>query len=489
MSERVHKKIKYDDPVRLSIEIAVEQIEALLEGDYALSKRAMGLLLLQRDEQIESLVRQRDAGGFDRIADIVGETESHYSDPLDYIITRRRQQAVSEIVRAVSQPVEKSGISLGERLSRITMNPVTGIPILLLVLYLGLYKFVGEFGAGTVVDFLEGAVFEEHINPLVTRFFERVVPWAIVRSLFVGEYGLITLGIRYAVAIILPIVTVFFIAFSVIEDSGYLPRLAMLIDRVFKKIGLSGRAVIPMVLGFGCDTMATMVTRTLPTRRERFIATMLLALAVPCSAQLGVIMALLEGRKLALLIWAGVISIVFLFVGYLTSRLLPGERPTFYMEVPPLRFPKISNVLVKTYSRVRWYLKEILPVFIVASALIWFGQITRLFDLAIVVLRVPVELIGLPPEAARIFLFGFFRRDYGAAGLYDLNKTGILSGVQLVVACVALTLFLPCIAQLLMNIKERGIKTGLAISVFVLVFSFSVAFVVNLLLGSSGVVL
>ena len=104
-------------------------------------------------------------------------------------------------------------------------------------------------------------------------------------------------------------------------------------------------------------------------------------------------------------------------------------------------------------------------------------------------LRKPVKLIGLPPEAAKIFLFGFFRRDYGAAGLYDLSKRGVLSGVQIVVACVALTLFLPCIAQFLMNVKERGWKTGLGISLFILVVSFGVAFILNLILSGLGVVL
>jgi ferrous iron transport protein B len=401
----------------------------------------------------------------------------------------RRQQEVSEIVKHVMEPIERKNISFRESLSQITTNPISGIPILLLVLYWGLYKFVGEFGAGTLVDFLENVVFEEHINPFITKVTTAIIPWQVVQDLFVGEYGIMTLGVRYSVAIILPIVTVFFIVFSIIEDTGYLPRLALLIDRIFKKIGLSGRAVIPMVLGFGCDTMATMVTRTLPTKRERIISTMLLALAVPCSAQLGVIIALLEGRRLAMFIWAGVISLVFLFIGYLTAKILPGEKPTFYMEVPPLRLPKLSNIFVKTYTRVRWYLKEILPLFILASVFIWIGQITKLFDLLINILKVPVRLIGLPPEAAPIFLLGFFRRDYGAAGLYDLNKTGILSGVQLVVACVALTLFLPCIAQLLMNIKERGIKTGIGISVFILLFSFTIAFIVNYLLQRIGVVL
>lgn len=489
MSEKVGKKIKYEDPVDFSIEIALEQIESLLKENYVLSKRAIGLLLLQEDKDIEDIVREKDADNFGKIKDIVQETKKHYSHPLDYIVTMRRQREVRGIVERVTEPIEKRKISFREGLSRITMNPVTGIPILLLVLYWGLYKFVGEFGAGTLVDFLESVVFEEYINPFVTKVFTAVIPWQVIRDLFVGEYGLITLGARYAVAIILPIVTIFFIVFSIIEDTGYLPRLAMLIDRIFKKIGLSGRAVIPMVLGFGCDTMATMVTRTLPTKRERIISTMLLALAVPCSAQLGVIIALLEGRKLAMFIWAGVISLVFLFIGYLAAKILPGERPTFYMEVPPLRLPKLSNVIVKTYTRVQWYLKEVLPLFILASLFIWIGQITKLFDFFVNLLKVPVRLIGLPPEAAQIFLFGFFRRDYGAAGLYDLNKTGILSGIQLVVACVALTLFLPCIAQLLMNIKERGIKTGIGISMFILLFSFTVAFIVNYLLNTIGVVL
>lgn len=489
MSIKTEKKVKRDDPLEYSVEVALEQIEALLQQDYSLSKRAVSLLLLQGDNEIEAQVRSEETANFDRIKEIVQTTEKHYAQPLDYIIAMNRQHQASEIVQRVIEPTDREKISYRERLSRITMNPITGIPILLLVLYWGLYKLVGEFGAGTLVDFLESVVFEEHINPFVTKLFAAFVPWRVVQDLFVGEYGIITLGMRYAIAIILPIVAIFFVVFSIIEDTGYLPRLAMLIDRIFKRIGLSGRAVIPMVLGFGCDTMATMVTRTLPTKRERIISTMLLALAVPCSAQLGVIIALLEGRKLALLIWAGVISLVFLFIGYLTAKVLPGERPTFYMEVPPLRLPKISNVFVKTYTRVQWYLKEVMPLFILASLFIWIGQITKLFDFFVRLLEGPAKLIGLPAEAAPIFLFGFFRRDYGAAGLYDLNQTGILSGVQLVVSCVALTLFLPCIAQLLMNIKERGLKTGVGISVFILSFSFAIAFVVNYLLNVAGIVL
>ena len=478
----------YKGPIEHSIEIAIEKIENLLEEEYPISKRSLTLLLLQEDKEILGLIKEKEAGRLGQMEEIIKETKAHYVNPISYELAMERQAETAEILRKVVK-AKKEAISFSERLSRITMNPITGIPILLFVLYWGLYKFVGEFGSGTVVDFLEGTLFEERFNPFIIDLASRVIPWGILQDLFVGEYGVITLGFRYAVALILPIVTFFFIIFSIIEDTGYLPRLAMLIDRAFKKIGLSGRAVIPMVLGFGCATMATMVTRTLPTKRERVIATMLLALAIPCSAQLGVILGLLGGRPKATLIWVCIVGFIFLFVGYLTSKILPGERPSFYMEVPPLRLPKLSNIVSKTYVRVKWYFKEILPLFLLASVFIWLGKLTGLFDIIINILKRPVQLIGLPAEASKVFLFGFFRRDYGVAGLYDLDKQGMLTGVQLVVSCVALTLFLPCIAQFLMNVKERGWKTGLGISVFVLFFSFSVAYIVNFILIKLGVVL
>jgi ferrous iron transport protein B len=476
----------YQGSVEYSIEMALEKIENLLKQSYNISKRAIGLLLLKEDEEIRQVVMEKEPGIIPAIENILEETKSHCTHPIEYEVALRQKEEVSRIIERVMY-IREVKISIAERLSRLTINPITGLPVLFLILYWGLYKFVGDFGAGTVVDFIEGTVFEEHINPFLIQALTGIIPWEPVRDLFIGEYGVLTQGLRYAVALILPIVTFFFLVFSIIEDSGYLPRLAMLIDRTFKKIGLNGRAVIPMVLGFGCSTMATMVTRTLQTKRERVISTMLLALAIPCSAQLGVILALLEGKPAAMLVWVGVVGAIFLFIGFLTARLMPGEKPSFYMEVPPLRFPKISNVLTKTYVRVKWYFKEIMPLFILASVFIWFGQLTRLFDVVINLLKKPVELIGLPVEAAKVFLFGFFRRDYGAAGLYDISKQGALNDVQLVVACVALTLFLPCVAQFLMNVKERGWKTGIGISVFILMISFGAAYAVNYILTNFGV--
>jgi ferrous iron transport protein B len=384
---------------------------------------------------------------------------------------------------------QNRSLDFSDKVDSILIHPVLGIPVLFLVLYFGLYLFVGVFAAGTVVDFLENTVFGGYINPFITAKFISLVPYPVLQDLFVGEYGIFTQAVTYAIALILPIVGAFFLVFSIIEDTGYLPRLSLLLDGMFKKIGLSGRAVIPMVLGFGCSTMATVVTRTLETKRERLIANILLALAIPCSAQLGIILSILSGNPDSLLIWSIVIILEFVMIGFLASKVLPGEAPTFILEMPPLRKPKLSNILAKTYSRMQWYFLEVLPLFVLASVLIWIGRLTGLFDLVLKVIEYPTVWIGLPPNAAEVFLFGFFRRDFGAAGLYKLHDSGLLTGVQLVVAAITLTLFMPCIAQFMITIKERGLKTALAISAFIFPFAFLTGFIVNNLLKLMGVTL
>ena len=187
------------------------------------------------------------------------------------------------------------GVTRGARVSRwlgrIAIHPVWGWPVLAAVL-LVMYEFVGIFGAGTLVGLMEEGLFHGYLNPWAQAALSHL-PWAFGRDLLVGEYGVVTMGLSYGLAIVLPIVLTFFTAFALLEDSGYLPRLAVMSDRVFRLMGLNGKAVLPMVLGLGCDTMATLTTRILPTKKERLLATLLLALGVPCSAQLGVILAML----------------------------------------------------------------------------------------------------------------------------------------------------------------------------------------------------
>ena len=157
------------------------------------------------------------------------------------------------------------------------------------------------------------------------------------------------------------------------------------------------------------------------------------------------------------------------------------------MEIPPLRIPKLSNVVMKTYTRMQWYFLEIFPVFILASIIIWFGKIVGVFDIAISLLEYPITAIGLPKEVSTAFLFGFFRRDYGAAGLYDLQAKGILSGTSLVVSAVTLTLFIPCIAQLVVSIKERGLKVSLAMVAVIFPLAFLVGFLLNSVFSILGI--
>lgn len=467
------------------IEEAIEAVRSMVpsgcgtaESGCGFSPRTRAVLLLKGDEAALSRLRECDEEAARELSAFRSEFEGKTGGKPAFAMAVEERRAAAELSGNVLEK-RSAGRRFRERLGRLSMHPATGIPLLLAVLYFGFYRFVGVFGAGTVVDYLEATLFGEILNPLFVSISEQAVPWPVIRELFTGEYGILTMGLKYAVAIILPVVAFFFIVFSVIEDSGYLPRLAMLLDRIFKKIGLSGRAVIPMVLGLGCSTMATMVTRTLASKRERVIATLLLALAVPCSAQLGVMLAILSGTGAALWVWLTAVALLFLVVGRAASVLMPGRAPTFYMEIPPLRLPRIGNVLSKTYTRVLWYLREIVPIFLIASFLLWLGEITGVFGAVIELLSHPLKLMGLPPEAGTVFLFGFFRRDYGAAGLYELASQGVLTGAQVTVAAVALTLFLPCIAQFLMNIKERGLKTGLAISGIVLGLSFTAGIVLH----------
>ena len=465
--------------------VALGTLRERLAGIYPVDPTAFAALLLQGDVEITERVRElegENAPEVLRTALTVGEA---LGAPAIYRVAVERQRAADALLAGVIRRGDTLARRRVDTVSRLLTNPWTGVPVLLLVLYLGLYKFVGQLGAGTMVNWLEGTLFEGWINPWLNGLFAHL-PWAWLRDLFTGEYGVLTLGVRYAVAIVLPVVGSFFLFFSFLEDSGYFPRLALLVDRVFKRLGLSGRAVIPMVLGFACDTMATMVTRTLETRRERVLATLLLALAIPCSAQLGVILGVMAAYPLALAVWCGVLLLTLLLVGAISARVLPGEAPAFHMELPPLRVPKLSNILVKTYTRMHWYFLEVLPLFLFASVLLWAGKLTGLFDVAVRGLTPVVRLLGLPKETASIFLFGFFRRDYGAAGLYELTRKHLLSPAQITVAAVTLTLFVPCIAQFLMMIRERGKKTAIGMFLFITPFAFGAGWLLHILLRGLG---
>jgi len=387
----------------------------------------------------------------------VPEAPSHLS-PLE------RAAWANELTQCVRSTNALSLSRIPELLARATRRPLTGLPILALVLY-ALYLFVGVFGAQTLVKLLEDGLFGRGINPASIWLAERFVPIPLVRDFLVGEYGLITMGLTYAIAIVLPVVATFFLMFGFLEDSGYIPRLAIFCDRIFRVMGLNGKAVLPMVLGLGCDTMATMTTRILGTPKERLIAILLLALGIPCSAQLATILGILGGVSLAALTTLFVVVLGQMFlVGWLAARVLKGERSEFIMELPPIRWPRLGNLLTKTRLRVWWYLGEAVPLFLFGTALLFvLDRLGALVWISRAGEPLVTRLLGLPAATAQILVMGFLRRDYGAAGLFQLAHKGQLTGVQAVVALTVMTLFVPCVANFLIMVRERGLRVGLAI--------------------------
>ena len=460
-----------------AVEEAVRDLEPLLPSA-PIAPRALALMALSGDDTLRAWLRDRmrpEALG--HVEDRRARLARALPEDVAYVASRSRLQAASLLTRQAlfrnSSPVRAHGRLA--MLDRLTTHSVWGVPFLGLVLYAA-YVFVGRFGAGTLVDLLEDGLFGRYVNPGARFLAERFVPWAFLRDLLVGPYGVVSMALTYSLALVLPIVGTFFIAFSLLEDSGYLPRLAVMLNRVFRAMGLNGKAVLPMVLGLGCDTMATLTTRILETRKERLIVILLLALGVPCSAQLAVVFALLGSLSpLAAALWAGVVVLSILVVGRLAAVVLPGKSSPLVLEVPPLRLPRAGNILVKTAARIEWYLKEAVPLFILGTLILFLadrlhalGAIERLAE------PVVVRALGLPRETAEAFVIGFLRRDFGAAGLYRLAQEGALSAGQVLVATVTITLFIPCIANFFMIVKERGWKTGLAIAGFVFPFAVGV---------------
>ena len=471
-----------------AMERGILQIIAILP-EAPISKRSLALMLLSGDESLADwLGRNLLEKDILKIEKIRQGIQGQFAEPIGYLINQARLRKVDELLLQVVGLKGEAPKSVASYLGNLSIHPFWGIPVLLLVLWMT-YEFVGVFGAQFCVKFLEETLFGKWFLPPTTVLFQRFIPILFFQELFVGPYGVITMALTYAIAIVLPIVGCFFLVFGLMEDSGYLPRLAVMTNQVFKKMGLNGKAVLPMVLGLGCDTMATMTTRILETEKDRTIVTLLLALAVPCSAQLGIILGMFASLP-ALYFWSWVLMIagILILVGYLASRVIPGESSDFILEIPPLRIPMLSNVVVKTLARMEWYLKEAVPLFILGT-LILFGlhktNVLTLLEKAATPLV--VYWLGLPAKVTEAFIIGFLRRDYGAAGLFVLAKGGQLNAHQILVGLVTITLFLPCIAQFFMMIKERGLKKALWISAAVIPIAFGVGGGMNFLLSILGI--
>ncbi|MBS3902143.1 MAG: ferrous iron transporter B, partial [Dethiobacter sp.] len=389
--------------------------------------------------------------------------------PLREEIYLRRRQRVNEIIADVVQAkdvVKKWNKILGQW----AVRPITGVPILFAIL-MAMYWFIGVFVAQTVVGLTEETImlgiYSEFITALIFRFFS---PEGFFGLLLAGEFGLLTMAPVYLFGLLLPLVVGFYLALSLLEDSGYLPRLATLVDRMLTGLGLNGRAIIPVILGFGCVTMATITTRLLGSKRERIIATALLGVTIPCSAQIGVIAGLIAPLGFSYLaLYVLIIFTVFVFLGTVLNKLLPGESTHLLIDLPPLRLPQVKNVLTKTYLKSLAFIKEAAPLFLLAAVAItvlaYTGALTGLQNL---LAPLTEGWLRLPRETATAFVMGIMRRDFGAAGLYSL----VLTPQQTLIGLVTITLFVPCIACIMVMVKERGWKDGTFIWVGSLVIAF-----------------
>jgi len=500
-------KVEYPEIIQHNAEKICLLLPPEIKGRFGIA-----IMLLTGDETLREWLNKKLPGSVVSEIEMIREdVQKHFSHPLNYVINRARAKTVNEIVNEVTKVKKISRWDFVEKAGEIIMHPFWGVPIMLTVLVL-IYYFVGVFGAQVLVDFFENTVFGAYIIPLGIKLADFILPFPhehlldagtvlsdytitetlntsqklfrFVHDLLIGTHGVISVAITYSLAIVLPIVTTFFLAFGILEDSGYLPRLAVMLNRIFRAFGLSGKAVLPMMLGLGCDTMATITTRILDTKKERIIVTLLLALGVPCSAQLGVILGMLAGLSFyATMIWGGVVCGVIFLVGYFSSMIIPGRGSDFIVEIPPLRMPQLENILVKTLARLEWYVKEAVPLFIAGTLLLFILDKLNLIG-AIQNATAPVvqNFLGLPAETTEAFVVGFLRRDYGAAGLYALAEKGMLTPAQIVVSLVTITLFVPCVANFFIIIKERGWKTAIAIVLFIFPFAFLTGGLLNILL-------
>ncbi|NMP24242.1 ferrous iron transport protein B [Sulfobacillus harzensis] len=426
-------------------------LRALVEKGGRVSSRGVQLDPVQDGlSRLDRLLwHEQDADMVRRVgqAPPAGSRSALYSD--------RRQRADRTAEAVFSAPQQASG--LRRWLGQALLTP-WGSLLSISVLLMLVYYLVGVVVADVVVSFLEGLMTSTVIPALAKLVGVLFHPGSIVYRLLVGQYGLISAGLIYLVALLLPLIVAFYLLLAALEDSGYLPRLATMLDRFFLRLGLNGRAVIPLVLGFGCVTMATVTTRILSSDRERTIATILLAWTIPCSAQMGVITGLLAGVGWQFAVtYALVITGLFVLVGTLLDRTLPGKPTPLLLDLPPLRMPSVINMLEKTRVKVAGFLREAGPLFLIGSGIVELSQIVGLLPWLVSHLTPFMqEWLGIPGSAVPAFVLGFIRRDFGAAGLYAAG----LTPHQILTGAVTLTLFVPCIASTLVILKERGWRSG-----------------------------
>lgn len=380
---------------------------------------------------------------------------------------------IGHIIKKTSY-LEHRHHTLRDRISDITIKPLTGLPIAIGIIFFAFWivRTIGE----TLITYLFDPLFENGYRPLVTAFAETLPDDFLYHFLisqtygeidFVESLGMITTGFYVPIAMVLPYIIAFYFILSILEDTGYLPRLATLVDNIFHKLGMHGYGIVPVFLGLGCNVPGMLATRALETRKQRFIAATLLSISVPCAAQTSLIFAMFSDEKIkGTLSFAPIIYILMVFstllilyfiVGYILNRFVKGESPEIFLEIPNYRKPHMKTTLKKTWMRIKWFLKDAIPwmffgVFLI-NLLYSFGVIGYLANLFQPIMT---TLFGLPGETSIVLISGFLRKDLAVGTLLSF-PAGTFSALQLVIIATMLTMFFPCIATFVVMIKELGI--------------------------------
>ncbi|MCX5795140.1 MAG: fused ferrous iron transport protein A/B [Elusimicrobia bacterium] len=391
---------------------------------------------------------------------------------------------IGELSRQI-QTISHKHPGFMERLAELSIRPATGIPMALAVLAVS-FLGVRVAAEGVIHGLLEPA-FQRFYLPSVLRLADLVSAWPAARAFLVGtstdpldSFGVLTTGVYIPFIAVLPYLAAFYFVLGYLEDLGYLPRLAVILDRGLHRLGLHGYGAIPMILGLGCKVPGLLATRVLETPRERLIAMTLTLLIAPCLPQSAMILSQVGRFGILYALAAfGTIALVGISAGMLLHRLLQGECPELFVEIPPYQWPRLDVLAKKTWLRVRGFLREAVPLIAAGVALVGVCDVLGLLrDLSEACGPAMNRLFGLPADIAPLMVLGFLRKDVSIAMLGPFH----LGAGQAVVASVFLTLYLPCFASLSVLVRETGIKQALAIAALNLAFAVTAAGVLHLLL-------
>ncbi|AFS77431.1 ferrous iron transport protein B [Gottschalkia acidurici 9a] len=386
-----------------------------------------------------------------------------------------RWMKVGEIVEKV-QTIEDKEPTFMEKMGEYTLRPMPGIPIAALVLLLSLAIVVG-IGKG-----LRAGLLLPLINNFVTPFFTSIVSkfateGSLIYNVLVGEYGVLIKGIEWPFALILPYVFLFYIVLAFLEDSGYLPRIAVLVDSIFRKIGIQGGNVVPLIMGYGCAVPAILGSRAATSYKERIIVASVVSLGIPCVAQTGAFIALLGSHSAALLVLVYIISfIVMICGGLILNKMIPGKSDPILLEIPNLLKPDLKSMVKKIWIRTKSFMIEAEVPMLIGVAFAALVAETGVLNSASKVLEPVIEgWLGLPKEATLGLILGIIRRELAVLPMLELN----LNTLQLLVGSIVALFYIPCLSVVGVLIKEFGMKIALTISAITIILAFLFGGIVN----------